>query len=662
MIKFKLAVAICLSVAATTIASAQQSTKLTGTVIGTAESVDYKTNQLSTTVNTIANAYDGDLETFFASYQRSFGWAGLDLGTPHVITKVGWSPRNDGVGEQRVQLAVFQGANNPDFSDALPIYLVTEQGTIGTIDYADVNCSRGFRYVRYVGPNNARCNIAEVEFYGYEGEGDDSHLFQPTNLPLVVVNTPNMEWFHDDDKNYEMEGSTITVIKDGTIDVSATGQIRGRGNASWNFPKKPFRIKFDKKQTVLGGPAKAKKWTMINNYGDKTLMRNKLAFDISKLFGMAYTPKCEFVDCIFNGEYQGCYQLCDQVEVGSGRVDITEMEETDVEGDALTGGYLIEIDAYANQEAADEWFTSASPYYIPITIKSPDPGITAQYEYIQKRFNYLQTRLSGSSFQSENAGYRRVLNLDSFLKHFLINELAGNTDTYWSTYMSLDRGADQFIVGPIWDNDLGFDNDNRTYPVNNINGWICLTKGSHANDGMRNFVSRIIVDDDKAQTRISEIWSGARNDDGLDSDMLIELVDKYAAELAASQRLNFLRWPILNTYVHQNPVVAGSYSGEVQRVRDYLTARITKMDELAGYDPDYTGVDNIETDTAATLSYNIIPGGIEITSATTFAIYSISGVALTQGSSPTTVSLSPGIYILTSPADGSATKLIISGN
>ena len=126
----------------------QADDQLAGTVIGTQYAVDYSTNARTTTVNTCANAFDGDLDTFFASFDRSYSWAGLDLGTPHVITRVGWSPRNDGLGPRRVVLGVFEGANSPDFMDALPLYIIDAQGTIGQMSYADVNCSRGFRYVR----------------------------------------------------------------------------------------------------------------------------------------------------------------------------------------------------------------------------------------------------------------------------------------------------------------------------------------------------------------------------------------------------------------------------------------------------------------------------------------------------------------------------------
>ena len=274
--------------------------KLTGQVIGVLACVDYTTNQQTATVNTPRDAFDGDLSTFFASWERSYTWAGLDLGTAHVITRVGWSPRNDGLGEGRVVLGVFEGANSPDFMDALPLYVITEKGKIGQMSYADVNCSRGFRYVRYVGPADARCNIAELEFYGHEGSGDDSHLYQVTNLPTVSIHTKDGVIPYD--KVHEIV-SQLTIISDnGTKLLSEPGTVRERGNASRDFPKKPYRIKFDKKQHVLDAPAKAKKWTLINNYGDKTLMRNLLAFELSKRLGMPYTPYGTAVDVLLNGE------------------------------------------------------------------------------------------------------------------------------------------------------------------------------------------------------------------------------------------------------------------------------------------------------------------------------------------------------------------------
>lgn len=565
---------------------------LTGTPIGSSPSVDYNNGaSASTTANLPKDAFDGNLETFYASYERSYTWVGLDLGTPHVITRVGWSPRNDGVGPQRVQLGVFEGANLPDFSDALPIYLIDQQGVIGKMSYTDTQQSKGFRYVRYVGPNNARCNIAELAFYGHKGEGDNSHLYRPTNLPLVVIHTQDAVEPADKVNNIV---SIVSIVGDDGSLLTDSATTRLRGNASMQFPKKPYRIKFAHKQRPLNAAAKAKKWTLINNYGDKTLMRNIVAFHLSEIVGMPYTPFCRAVDVMLNGEYKGCYQLCDQVEIGKGRINIKEMEPTDTQGDALTGGYFWEIDAYAYEEQS--WFNSN--HGNPVTIKSPDEeDITVeQSNYLRNYFNSMETDVYGTQYQDPTNGWRRLLDEQTFLKHFLVGEMSGNTDTYWSVYQYKQRGNDTIFTGPVWDFDLAFDNDNRTYPVNNKRDFIYRSGGSHAGD-MQRFVDRIVISDPQTLTTLREIWDKARHN-GLSDSELNQYIDSIAQALNESQRLNFMRWDILGQWVHQNPQVAGSYTGEVGVLKNSVSKRVAWMDNRLGYT--YTALP-ATTDNADTL-------------------------------------------------------------
>ena len=539
--------------------------KLTGTVIGTTETVDYSTFQKSTTANTREMAFDGDLNTCFASWERSYTWAGLDLGNAHVITKVGWSPRNDGQGEGRVVLGVFEGANREDFMDALPLYIIKERGTIGKISHAKVDCSAGFRYVRYVGPSDARCNIAELEFYGHPGKGDSTHLSRLTNLPTVSIHTSDGKIPFDKETDIAAQISIIGDEEECLL--SLPGGIRERGNYSRTFPKKPYRIKFDKKQHVLDAPAKAKKWTLINNYDDKTLMRNLLAFELSRQLGMPYTPYGRAVDVLLNGEYKGCYQLCDQINVDKNRVNITEMTPQDVSGSALTGGYFFEIDAYADQERS--WFMSSQGN--PVTIKSPDEDsiVNVQFNYIKNHFNKMESQ------------WKDYLDLNTFLRHFLVGELSGNTDTYWSVFMYKQRDDDIVYTGPVWDFDLAFDNDNRTYPVNSKSDYIYRSGGS-CTGRMRNFVDRIVVYDVSARTQLLELWDEVRQK-GLTEESLVAYVDQMEEELSQSQELNFLRWPIMQSWVHQNPRIWGSYTKEVENVRRFIKERVAWLDKKLGY-------------------------------------------------------------------------------
>ena len=534
--------------------------KLSGTVIGSRYSVDYTSGSQSTTVNVKNNVFDGNFDTYFASYDRSGTWVGLDLGSKHVITKIGYSPRI--TQSHRVELAMIEGANNPDFSDALPIHMIKQSAPERQMTYEQTSCSRGFRYVRYVSPNDVRCNLAELEFYGYEDEGNDSKLYQLTNLPTVVINTEGSQEIVS--KEEELSSTVYIISEEGTnlLATTETG-VRGRGNASWDqFPKKPYRLKFKSKQSPLGAPASAKKWTLISNYSDKSLMRNILAFEASRRIGQAYTPYCHPVDVIVNGEYRGCYQLCDQVEAVEGRVPAKD-------------GYLIEIDAYAWKEVSAFWSWRGTP----VTIKHPDEDdITdSQRQHIESFFNQMETAALGEDFTDPEKGYRKYLDLESFLRNLLVGDFCGNTDLLWSVYMYKDATDGKLYTGPTWDHDLSFDNDYRSYPVNANNDFIFLFVPSPASDAVRDITRRIVKEDPEAKNLLAQYWNQALEEGDLKT--LPEYLDQTYVLLQESQELNFKRWNILDSQVHMNFQALGSYEAEVNFLKNCVKERLVKFDE-----------------------------------------------------------------------------------
>lgn len=554
--------------------SAQDIQQLSGTVIGSSNSFDYGANSCSESVNTIQNVFDGDLTTYFAACERTGGWVGLDLGTAHVISQIAYCPRPTQPG--RLLLGLFEGANSPDFGDAMPLFMIKDQPEQGQLTTTPISHSKGFRYVRYIGPDNVKCNIAEVAFYGYVGQGDNSTLYQITQLPTLVINTVG----HVDitSKDYYLSGVISVISNEKDLYVDSL-EIKGRGNASWEFPKRPYRLKLYNKASLLKLPAKEKNWTLINNYGDKTLMRNYVAFRMSQLFEMPYTPAAEPVDVILNGQYKGSYQLSDQMEVATHRIEIDKMKPTDITLPTLSGGYLLEVDAYANQEIS--WFTS-SRNRTPVTVKYPkdDEIVPTQYAYIKGHYNALENVAYSADYKSPTSGFRRYMDVNSFLKHFLIGELSGNTDTYWSVYMYKLRADDKFYFGPVWDFDIAFENDYRTYPINQKTDFIYNSQGSSAN-GFKDLVNRL-MSDPSMRDLMKDIWSDTRNDKGLTSDGLLGYVEQMAQRLEASQQLNFMRWPILNTKVHMNPATYGSYRGEVDNLKSYIANRILWMDRKVG--------------------------------------------------------------------------------
>ena len=553
--------------------SAQDETQLTGTTIYNLVSPNHQ----------VDHAFDNNPSTYFGS-NSSKGWIGYDFGEPCVITEIHFM-RTNFKDDTSMKGGLFEGANQEDFGDAIPLYWITEEPQMGVWNEAEVNISRGFRYMRYKGPFNDYSRIAELRVFGRKDEGTNDNLYSIANIPIISIKCENGTDPYD--KENEL-GSIVTgLVPDGEYFTQDSAYVRLRGNysSSDQCPKKSYRIKFKDGQTFFGSPAKAKKWTLIPNYGDKSLIRNQLSFDISERFGMTYTPFHQMVHLWVNGEYRGVYQLCDQVDIRKGRLDIKEMKEGDVEGEKLTGGYFIEIDAYAQDE---EWYFW-SKHNLPVTIKSPDdPPVDVQKEYIQNHFNKMEDLVFGKNYDLEN-GYQQYLHLPSFLKRHLHQELVGNPDALWSCFMYKDRGNDTIYTGPVWDHDLAFDNDQRidnliqdtnntewTYTYGSSYGATAPSERRSSNT--KTFWNNILADPIAVHKMQAE-WARLRNTKAVDEAELDGLIDDYYDLLGGvAQDMNFTRWNILSSIVHQNYIARGSYEAEVKYLKEYLGYRIPWMD------------------------------------------------------------------------------------
>lgn len=151
-------------------------------------------------------------------------------------------------------------------------------------------------------------------------------LFTFTGLPILYIETENPVVSKDDYVKGHMTIDANTKYPQAVTDMQL--EMRGRGSSTWNMPKKPYRIKLNTKTEMLGMPA-AKKWVLLANFADKTLLRNYLALEIGRRFEAAFTPRARFVEVILNGEFMGNYLLTDQVEVGATRVNIPELKPSD---------------------------------------------------------------------------------------------------------------------------------------------------------------------------------------------------------------------------------------------------------------------------------------------------------------------------------------------
>ena len=527
-------------------------------------------------------AFDGNASTYYSTSESDMQWVGLDLGEPHIITRVGYTPAPGSQGADRMLLSLFEGANSPDFMDAMPLYFVSTQPANGTATTADVNVSRGFRYVRYVGGAGSYCNIAELKFYGHAGEGDDSQFYQITNLPTLSIHVQDNVL--PQNRGEDFESQSVLIYDGGTMVQEYPILFRVRGNFSATHENKAFRMKYNdgKSHYVMKGgvnesPVKAKKWVLINSYRDKTLMRNPVAWAMSKRGEKDWTPWSQVVDLVVNGDYRGTYTIADHVDVHSGRIDITEMGEWDTDEESITGGYYVEVDNNASREPY--WFSST--HGNPISVHAPDEDVIQpeQFQYIKRTFNSMEDIVFGANYKDREKGLRSVLDMETFLRWFLISEFNGNTDMICQVFMYKERGDDHFYTGPIWDADLALENDQTTYPANQRMDWTYKVRDT---GNWMDFVGRVLSDP-SVFAQLQELWASLRKKGNFEPDDVAADVDSLRNEIRASANLNFIRWPYLNQWLSLNPAVPGSWEAEVDRVRDFVRNRVAWMDEMLSY-------------------------------------------------------------------------------
>jgi uncharacterized protein YjdB len=529
-----------------------------------------------------ALAFDNDASTYYSTSANEMQWVGLDLGEPYVITRVGYTPAPGSQGADRMLLSLFEGANSPDFMDAMPLYFISQQPDKETATTADVNVSRGFRYIRYVGGSGSYCNVAELQFYGHAGEGDDSQFYQITNLPTLSIHVQDN--IKPTVRGQDFESQSVLIFDGGTMTQEYPILFRVRGNFSSSPENKAYRVKFNDGKShhmMKGGhnesPTKAKKWVLINSYRDKTLMRNPVAWAMSKRAGKEWTPWSQVVDLVVNGDYRGTYTLADAVSVDSKRINITEMTETDIEEETITGGYFVEVDNNASRE----------PYYFysshsnPITVHDPDDDIIQpeQFQYIQNTWNNMENVVFGSDYTDEEDGLRSVLDVESFLRYFLVSEFNGNTDMICQVFMFKDRADDHFYTGPVWDAELALENDQTTYPANNRYDWTYKVRDT---GNWKQFVTRVLSDP-SVFADLQKMWEQLRKSGAFNPEDVAADVDSLRQEVRASANLNFIRWPYLNQYISLNPEIPGSWEKEVDRVRDFVKGRVEWMDYMLSY-------------------------------------------------------------------------------
>ncbi|MDR0697764.1 MAG: CotH kinase family protein [Tannerella sp.] len=395
-----------------------------------------------------------------------------------------------------------------------------------------------------------------------EEETDTSNKFTvtealiDTGLPVVLIETVTQKRIFS--KEEYVDASMTIKYKGDTLHHNAI-QIRGRGNATWfNYPKKPFKIKLYEKADLLGMGAE-KDWVALANYGDKTLMRTAFALKLSERMNFPWTPKYRFVEVFFNGEYIGNYNLTEHIEQGKNRINVPSR------------GYIIERDDYYREEPV--WFESAVRRY-GWSFKNPDTDdITEQeVEYIRKYIDDFETALASSSFSDPDKGFKQYIDMYSFARWFVFQQILANIDTNF--YLLKDDTGDnsKLTMGPVWDFEwttgIGWYEGARPRPADY---WV-LNGGGF-------YFDRMLQDAD-FKALVKSVWAEYKST----ATEMLDYFEVLRQELYESQKLNFQRWDILDQRIHVGGIPLGSFDKEVdcdiQFFKNHITWLETAFNEL----------------------------------------------------------------------------------
>jgi len=419
-----------------------------------------------------------------------------------------------------------------------------------------------------------------------EADSQYSGDFSSSNLPIIIIDTHGKAIV--DDPRIEADMGIIynadgqrNFVTDPWNHYDGKIGIELRGSTSQNFPKKPYRIEThdslgaDLNVSLFGMP-KENDWVLHNPYSDKSLIRNILAYKISNDIGR-YASRTQLCEVIVNGAYQGVYVFMEKIKRDKNRVDIARLDEDDVAGDSLTGGYIIKIDKPAGEQY-DGW--EGENVFYQYHYPHPRDIKPQQQSYIQHYMQKFEHIMQTGAYDNPDIGYPHYIDMDSAVDHFIINEVSRNIDAYrLSAYMYKDRDSKggKLILGPVWDFNLSFGNGDY-YDGWKTDGWNLDHLIEHTGkDFSPPLWWKKLRETDEFKSKLYTRWTSLRQGN-LRTDVLLGYIDNVADTLSEAQGRNFRKWPVLGVELWPNWFVGDTYEEEINWMKEWLANRLVWMD------------------------------------------------------------------------------------
>jgi hypothetical protein len=417
----------------------------------------------------------------------------------------------------------------------------------------------------------------------YEGQ---LRAFEGSDLPVVVLDTRG-EAIRDEPKipaSLRVHDAPVGSLETLTA-AAATFQspiaIEVRGYTSQEFPKKQYGLELrdergeDVQAGVLGLPAE-EDWILHAPFMDKSLMRNALAYELSRRMGR-YAPRTRFVELFLLDDgaaapdlehYAGLYVLTEPIELGPDRVDIERLEPRDNAAPAIQGGYLLEWTQRKRVQPEDVWLSSRHAEALVLTDPKASDVTSEQLGWITDYVERFEAALARIDSDPDSDAHESFIDVEAAVDFCLLSELLRNHDVFVaSTFVHKPRSG-RLVLGPAWDfdrafGDVEFDGNWRE------SGWLLTTRGYPRELLRSNRFRRLYV----------ERWRMHRAE-ALHPDRVSELILDIQRQISSAADRNFERWRVLGKYVKANRApYSDSFDEEVGKLARWLSQRAAWIDE-----------------------------------------------------------------------------------
>lgn len=489
----------------------------------------------------------------------------LMLGAAFVATKETSAPPHFRIqnefGQQNISIFDAQDGNYyvflPSYADLENVQAILPPGKSFYLD--DIRLT-----------DQMTCEIFELEkSYAFSVDGQDTatlRFYQSQNVAAMYIDTVSGEMtdIHND-KEYEEYAFMTLYSPDGRINhFDGSSRLKGRGNSTWDQNKRPYLLKLSADGDLLG-MGSAKKWVLLANAYDETNLNNKFVFDLASQVGFHWSADSQFVDLYLNGEYRGLYLLTEKIEIHSNRLDI----------DTTSGEFLCKVDTWDRREDLPYYFESAMGRIIEVCAE--DDLSTEDFDYI----TYLVYLLEQEFRLGTDLTDSDILDLDSWIRRYLIDEISGNIDSdLTSSYFYFSDG--KFFAGPIWDYDMAFGNHYR-----NQEAWSFIAKNAFKRSTRPSPYYSHLYANESFYQRMVEIYRTEFVP--ILQKMIHEDIDDQIDFIRSASQMNSIRWKPM--YDNWKEVMAGlEVVQDSAALKSYFIRRIQFLDSAWLENKDYCTV------------------------------------------------------------------------